>query len=231
MAPVASLREQADATLAKLVRGTGRAKHHALLEAASRTSWRTPKRKHLFVCWGNSEMTRVMFVEDDHIAHENLAFELRQAGLEVLKERVPEVTLQSVNRCAPDVLLLAIGHLPGERIGMEFLCRLRHHVLWRHLPVIVLSRSGNLRNVDVVSLGIRAVVARPEATGRDVAWWIRAAIPSREAVNGEPRSDQPTAGWASVTWPSLKPHGGQRAASSRPGMAIELGTQRPAPRL
>src|SRR5262245_49135104 len=160
-------------------------------------------------------MARIMFVADDHVARENLALELHQAGLEVLEGRVSEVTLQSVIHCAPDVLLLAIGQLPGERTGMAFLRHLGHDVLWRHLPVIVLSRLGNLRNIDVVSLGIRAVVARPEATGRDVAWWIRAAIPSREAANGEPTSHQPTACRASVTLPSLKPPRVQRGTASQ----------------
>jgi CheY-like chemotaxis protein len=135
-------------------------------------------------------MIRVLFVEDDYVARENLALEFRQAGLEVLEERLSAATLQSLNRWAPDVLLLAIGEPPGERGGMEFLSRLRFDALWRHLPVIVLSRLGNLRNLDVMTLGIRAVVAPPEATGKDVAWWIRAAIPSRAVANGELEGDR-----------------------------------------
>ena len=130
-------------------------------------------------------MIRVLFVEDDYVAQENLALELCHAGLEVLEERLPGATLQSLNRCAPDVLLLAISQPPGENAGMEFLCHLSDDVLWRHLPVIVLSRLGNLRNLDVMTLGVRAVVARPEATGKDLAWWIRAAVPSPAAANEE----------------------------------------------
>src|SRR5262245_9163346 len=155
-------------------------------------------------------MIRVLFVEDDYVARENLALELRHAGLEVLEERLPEATLQSLNRCAPDVLLLAIGQPPGESAGMEFLCRLRDDVLWRHLPVIVLSRLGNLRNLDVIALGVHAVVARPEATGRDVGWWIRAAIPSRAGANGELESERRATLLSAGQVASRRPHRDRR---------------------
>jgi DNA-binding response OmpR family regulator len=122
-------------------------------------------------------MIRVLLVDDDQVARENFALELLQAGFEVIEERLAEASVDTLNRTMPDVLLLAIGQLPSERAGMEFLASLRDNALWRNLPVIVLSRLGNLRNLDIMALGVRAVLARPEATVSDVAFWIRAAIP------------------------------------------------------
>jgi CheY-like chemotaxis protein len=138
----------------------------------------------------HAEQIRVLLVDDDVVGRENFVVELRQAGLEVLEERVYEASLQSLSRCAPDVLMLAIGQLSGERSGKEFLSRLRFDVSWKDLPVIVLSRLGNPRNLDILALGVRAVVARTEATATDVAWWIRAAIP--QSRHRRPEDDRRT---------------------------------------
>src|SRR5262245_2915453 len=103
-----------------------------------------------------AEPIRVLLVDDVVVAREDFAGELRQAGLDVREERVYEATLHSLNRRAPDVLLLAVGQLSGEKAGMKFLSRLAFDVFWKHLPVIVLSLLGNLRNLDILALGVRA---------------------------------------------------------------------------
>jgi CheY-like chemotaxis protein len=123
-------------------------------------------------------MPRVLFVEDDDDVRENLAVELGQAGLEVLEERLAEAALHSLERYAPDLLLLDIVMPPREMSGLEMLARLRESARWRSLPVIVLSGLGDHLNIDTMArLDVRAVLTKTEVTGTDVARWIEAALP------------------------------------------------------
>jgi two-component system, OmpR family, response regulator len=115
-------------------------------------------------------MKVVLYVEDDDDVRENVAFELRQAGLAVVEERLAEAALRSLDRHAPDLLLLDIGMPPGEISGIELLARLRESDRWRQLPVIVLSGFGSHINLDIMArLGVSAVLTKAEVTGTDMA--------------------------------------------------------------
>jgi CheY-like chemotaxis protein len=115
-------------------------------------------------------MIDVLFVEDDDVVREIFALGLRKAGFVVSEERFAEAALRSLDRCAPDLLLLDIGMPPGEMSGLELLARLRESDRWRHLPVIVLSGLGNHINLDIMArLGVSAVLTKAEVTGLDVA--------------------------------------------------------------
>src|SRR5262245_45864948 len=94
-------------------------------------------------------MTTVLYVEDDDDIRENFVFELRQAGLIVIDERLAEAALRSLERSTPDLLLLDIGMPPGEMSGIEMLASLRESTRWKRLPVIVLSAFGEYINPDI----------------------------------------------------------------------------------
>ena len=122
-------------------------------------------------------MTRVLFVEDNDDYRENLAVELRQIGLEVLEERLAEAAFSSLERCAPDLLLLDIVMPAGEMNGIEVLAQLRKCDRWRRLPVIVLSALGDHLNPDIMArLEVRAVLTKTDVTGTDVARQIETAL-------------------------------------------------------
>ena len=122
-------------------------------------------------------MARVLFVENNDDYRENLAIELRQIGLEVLEERLAEAAFSSLERCAPDLLLLDILMPPGEMNGIEVLAQLRDHGRWRKLPVIVLSALGEHLNPDIMArLDVRAVLTKTDVTGTDVARRIESVL-------------------------------------------------------
>ena len=122
-------------------------------------------------------MARVLFVENNDDYRENLAIELRQIGLEVLEERLAEAAFSSLERCAPDLLLLDILMPAGEMNGIEVLARLREHDHWRELPVIVLSGFGNHLNPDIMArLDVCAVLTKTDVTGTDVAQRIESVL-------------------------------------------------------
>jgi two-component system, OmpR family, alkaline phosphatase synthesis response regulator PhoP len=124
-------------------------------------------------------MARVLYVEDEDDLRQNFARELRQAGVEILEERLAEGALRSVDRWVPDLVLLDIGMPPGEMSGMELLIALRQNERWRHLPVIVLSGLGSQINLDIMArLGVRTVLTKGEVTARDVARRIEEAVTS-----------------------------------------------------
>jgi CheY-like chemotaxis protein len=124
-------------------------------------------------------MTRILYVEDEDDVRETFARELRQAGLEVIEERLAEAALQSLASWGPDLLLLDIGMPPGEMGGLSALILLRQSARWKHLPVIVLSALGDRRNPDImVRLGVRAVLRKGEVTATDVARRIGEALTS-----------------------------------------------------
>jgi len=122
-------------------------------------------------------MTRVLYVEDEDDIRENFARELRQAGFEVVEERLAEAVFRSLDRCAPDLLLLDIIMPAGEMNGIEVLAQLREHDHWRDLPVIVLSAFGNHLNPDIMArLDVRAVLTKTDVTGTDVAQRIESVL-------------------------------------------------------
>jgi len=122
-------------------------------------------------------MTRVLYVEDEDDIRENFARELRQAGLDVIEERLAEAALQSLNDWVPDLVLLDIGMPPGEMTGLELLADLRENNRWATLPVIVLSGFGDHLNADIMArLDVRAVLTKTDVTGTDVARRIEAVL-------------------------------------------------------
>jgi CheY-like chemotaxis protein len=124
-------------------------------------------------------MTRVLYVEDEDDMRENFARELRQAGLEVIEERLAEAALQSSSDWVPDLVLLDIGMPPGEMSGIELLAGLRENTRWANVPVIVLSGFGNHLNADIMArLGVRAVLTKGEVTASEVARLIQEALTS-----------------------------------------------------
>jgi len=124
-------------------------------------------------------MARVLFVEDDDDFRENFAFELRQAGLEVIEVRLAEDAVDVLERRDPDLLLLDICMPPGRMDGIELLASFRENDRWRNLPVIVLSGFGNYINLDITGrLGVRAVLTKGEVTATEVSRWIEETVRS-----------------------------------------------------
>jgi DNA-binding response OmpR family regulator len=122
-------------------------------------------------------MARVLYVEDEDDLRENFARELRQAGFEVIEERLAEAALQSLHDWVPELLILDIGMPPGKMSGLEALTRLRESSRWANLPVIVLSGLGKRVNVDImVRLGVQIILMKGEITAPEVARWIQEAL-------------------------------------------------------
>jgi signal transduction histidine kinase/CheY-like chemotaxis protein len=91
----------------------------------------------------------VMVVEDDPTTLQMMATILRKAGWEVCKAENGRIALEKLPTCQPDLILLDL--MMPEMDGFQFVARLREHLEWRKIPVVVLT-AKDVTNEDRIRL-------------------------------------------------------------------------------
>ncbi len=105
---------------------------------------------------------RVLLVEDETNIMEAIGFLLSRDGWAVNGHGNGATALEAIARLAPDVLVLDMM-LPG-RSGLDILRDLRADPKTEHLPVLMLTAKGQIRDRDMaLALGANAFLTKPFA--------------------------------------------------------------------
>jgi two-component system KDP operon response regulator KdpE len=99
----------------------------------------------------------VLIVDDEEVTRETLRATLRAEGYETLEARDGVEALRTIEREAPDLLILDI--VMPQLDGLEVLRRLRQH---SEIPIIVLSARGGMADkVKCLNLGADDYITKP----------------------------------------------------------------------
>jgi DNA-binding response OmpR family regulator len=103
---------------------------------------------------------RVLVIEDEPSIAEAISFLLRRDGWEVLSHDHGADALERIRAACPDLVILDVM-LPG-RTGLEILRALRADSGMAHLPVLMLTARGQLRDREMAeSCGASRFMSKP----------------------------------------------------------------------
>jgi two-component system phosphate regulon response regulator PhoB len=102
----------------------------------------------------------ILLVEDEPAIQELIAFNLAQAGHQVLRASTAEAAIMLVKNALPDLVLLD-WMLPGAS-GIEVAKRLRADERTRHIPIIMLTaRSDEQDKISGLDAGADDYITKP----------------------------------------------------------------------
>jgi two-component system, OmpR family, alkaline phosphatase synthesis response regulator PhoP len=106
---------------------------------------------------------KILVADDEPNIVAALEFLLQRRGYEVLVARDGDEALKLVEARNPDLVLLDV--MMPLRSGYEVCKRLREHVNWRHIKIIMLSAKGRDTEVNKgLSMGADLYITKPFST-------------------------------------------------------------------
>lgn len=103
----------------------------------------------------------ILIIDDSDDNRELLDILLKSAGFNTILSDAVENALQELEKQIPDLIISDL-HLPIMN-GLEFIRKLKKHVTFRHIPVVILSASkpSEIERQECLTLGVLRFIVRP----------------------------------------------------------------------
>lgn len=109
---------------------------------------------------GNPKRKKILIVEDDTYVHELLSFLFtQQKNYDVLVSDDSFKAFSMLDEQTPDLIFL--DFMLPRMDGVEFCRKLRKNEKTKNIPVVMMSASAKLNDVDKKELGVEYSIAKP----------------------------------------------------------------------
>lgn len=119
-----------------------------------------------------NKIKRILMMEDELILGEIIIKKLMSEGYEAILATDGESGMKKARELVPDLILLDL--MMPKKSGEEVLAELRQDEILKHIPVIVISNSGQQSEIEkVVMLGVKDYIIKAQFSPEEVMQKVR----------------------------------------------------------